>query len=127
MTLYQGRDVESSLWWLLIARDSSLWCLLPKDVVKYILRWFVFPVAQCSGNCGRWMKELVSGSTYRYCSSYCASHLPDDPPKTRMVLHICVRCGILARKEGVISRHEFYCNSCWKREQKNGLFIEPIK
>lgn len=137
MSFYQGRDVQASLWWLLIIRDHLLWSRLPKDLVRHLLRYFLFSVRKCF--CGRYFK-LAFGSE---CSMSCrilfdntvslfgyhplGSYMKDFGEVLAQPIR-CMRCGIPNRVLWCIPTNNDggLCDTCFTKFSKNGLCLEKI-
>ena len=136
MTLYQGRDVQASLWWLLIVSENPLWTKLPKDLVKLVLEWFVFPISRCFGGCNRWIKyEEYHFGWPPYCSDYCVKFsgskawikILDTKGYPIDGYRACEICKIAIIAGGALVLGVPYCVNCWKKEEANGLFVEKKK
>lgn len=63
----KGRDVPASVGWILSCRKEPILQTFPRDVVRLILSWLVFPVYECA--CGRLFRP--KGLFSRKCSMSC--------------------------------------------------------
>jgi hypothetical protein len=143
-----GRDIDTSILWMLVIKHSPLWCNLPKDLVRLVLKQFLFNVETCW--CGKMYnpkaqpnrlynrsKWMPAGWFQLNCSLECyyaceellyRSHFAPDQPELRHEdsMQCCYGCrGKLLKQYWVVGSHRYlYCVSCFKRYACNGLYLE---